>query len=143
MATQRCPKCKGDRIRQGYQPTPLLLKMAFIQNLLCNDCNWEFKGFAVPGTVSRKTKKKRNHSTDLDDNSSQNDFEESDVEINEIEKTDFDENKAIDQNKALSPINSEINESVESVIALNGENSVKKLVKNKSKVKKKVRVKMH
>jgi hypothetical protein len=24
--------------------------------LLCNNCNWEFTGFAVPGTVSSKSK---------------------------------------------------------------------------------------
>jgi hypothetical protein len=30
--------------------------------LLCNNCNWEFRGFAVPGTVSsnpRRSKKKQ------------------------------------------------------------------------------------
>jgi hypothetical protein len=26
--------------------------------LLCDSCNWEFKGFAVPGTVSAKPTKK-------------------------------------------------------------------------------------
>jgi hypothetical protein len=27
--------------------------------LLCDNCNWEFAGFAVPGTVSSKPSKKR------------------------------------------------------------------------------------
>jgi hypothetical protein len=26
---------------------------------LCDGCNWEFKGFAVPGTVSAKSTRKR------------------------------------------------------------------------------------
>ncbi|HEY8560801.1 MAG TPA: hypothetical protein VIL74_10540 [Pyrinomonadaceae bacterium] len=29
----------------------------FRYNLLCDNCNWEFKGFAVPGTVSAKPTK--------------------------------------------------------------------------------------
>jgi len=27
--------------------------------LLCDNCNWEFKGFAIPGTVTTKPSKKR------------------------------------------------------------------------------------
>jgi hypothetical protein len=33
-------------------------------HLLCDNCNWEFVGFAVPGTVSSKptkSSKKKNH----------------------------------------------------------------------------------
>ncbi len=61
MISQRCPKCKSDRIRRGYRPTMLISKLFFRYNLLCDKCNWEFKGFAVPGTVetssgSRKKK---------------------------------------------------------------------------------------
>ena len=62
MIGQRCPKCKSSRIRRGYKPTPLLLRMFGIYNLLCDDCNLLFKGFAVPGTVPRhgsKTTKQR------------------------------------------------------------------------------------
>jgi hypothetical protein len=29
----------------------------FRYNLLCDGCNWEFKGFAVPGTVDHNSKK--------------------------------------------------------------------------------------
>jgi hypothetical protein len=59
MATQKCPKCGSKNIRHGYRPTHILFKIAFCYNLLCNDCNLEFKGFAIPGTVSRKGKKAR------------------------------------------------------------------------------------
>jgi MoaA/NifB/PqqE/SkfB family radical SAM enzyme len=59
MATQKCPKCGGNNIRHGYRPTHILFKIAFRYNLLCNECNLEFNGFAIPGTVSRKGKKKR------------------------------------------------------------------------------------
>lgn len=59
MATQRCPKCKSNRVRQGYRPTSALLKLVFRYHLLCDECNWEFTGFAIPGTVTKKTKKKK------------------------------------------------------------------------------------
>ncbi|MGI8656603.1 MAG: hypothetical protein ACR2LC_15470 [Pyrinomonadaceae bacterium] len=53
MISQRCPKCHSRRIRRGYQPTPILLRMFGIYNLLCDHCNLLFRGFAVPGTVSK------------------------------------------------------------------------------------------
>ncbi len=59
MISQRCPRCYSKRIRQGYRPTRLWSKFLFRFNLLCDDCNWEFKGFAVPGTVSKKSAKSR------------------------------------------------------------------------------------
>ncbi len=59
MTTQKCPRCSSQRIRRGYRPTSLFSKILFRYNLLCDNCNWEFKGFAVPGTVSTKPTKKR------------------------------------------------------------------------------------
>lgn len=58
MISQRCPKCNSDRIRRGYRPTPIWWKILFRYNLLCNKCNWEFRGFAVPGTVTTKPNKR-------------------------------------------------------------------------------------
>jgi ribosomal protein L37AE/L43A len=54
-----CPKCKSTRIRRGYRPTPLLLRIFGIYNLLCDHCNLLFKGFAIPGTVPRHSAKKK------------------------------------------------------------------------------------
>jgi hypothetical protein len=59
MISQRCPKCKSSRIRRGYKPTPVLLRMFGIYNLLCNHCNLLFTGFAVPGTVPKHSRRKR------------------------------------------------------------------------------------
>lgn len=44
-------------MRRGYRPTPFWSKVLFRYNLLCDNCNWEFTGFAVPGTVSAKPTK--------------------------------------------------------------------------------------
>ena len=54
MISQRCSKCGSKRVRRGYRPTPLWSKILFRYNLLCDNCNWEFAGFAVPGTVTSK-----------------------------------------------------------------------------------------
>ena len=59
MISQRCPKCLSKRIRHGYRPTPLWSKFLLRYNLLCDGCNWEFTGFAVPGTISQKSFKKK------------------------------------------------------------------------------------
>lgn len=58
MISQKCPKCSSSRIRRGYRPTPFWSKMLFRYNLLCDACNWEFQGFAVPGTVTNKPTRK-------------------------------------------------------------------------------------
>ena len=57
MISQKCPKCFSKRVRRGYRPTPLWSKILFRYHLLCDNCNWEFTGFAVPGTVSAKPTK--------------------------------------------------------------------------------------
>ena len=64
MSTQKCPRCNSSRIRRGYRPTPLWSKLIFRYNLLCDNCNWEFKGFAIPGTVQTKPTKKIKKSDD-------------------------------------------------------------------------------
>lgn len=65
MISQRCPKCNSSRVRAGYRPTPLWSKVLFRYNLLCNNCNWEFRGFAVPGTVTAKSKKSKRKQTEV------------------------------------------------------------------------------
>ncbi len=58
MISQKCPKCRSNRIRRGYRSTPIWSKIIFRYNLLCDGCNWEFTGFAVPGTVDTKSTRK-------------------------------------------------------------------------------------
>ena len=69
MISQRCPRCNSTRVRRGYRPTSLLSKIFFRYNLLCDNCNWEFKGFAVPGTVTTKPTRK-SKKDDLDNDKS-------------------------------------------------------------------------
>jgi hypothetical protein len=53
MISQKCPKCGSSRIRRGYKPTPVALRLVGIHHLLCNHCNLLFTGFAVPGTIGK------------------------------------------------------------------------------------------
>ena len=54
MFRRRCPKCRSTRVRRGYRDTPLLLRLVGVYNLLCDNCNLLFKGFAVPGTIPKR-----------------------------------------------------------------------------------------
>ncbi len=75
MISQNCPKCSSNRIRRGYRPTPFWSKVLFRYNLLCDGCNWEFKGFAVPGTVSAKPKGKKHKAESVKSETAKNEEE--------------------------------------------------------------------
>lgn len=128
MATQRCPKCKSTRVRQGYRPTPFFIKMIFRYNLLCDQCNWEFRGFAIPGTLSRKTKKKKN----LEDQVS-NIFSDKSIETNEKDSLQFQTELISNDDERNIIVNDEDSDSSKEF----------ELIKPKHKVKKRVRVKLH
>jgi predicted Zn-ribbon and HTH transcriptional regulator len=40
-----CPRCKSSRIQRGYDDSAIVLRMAGLHELLCNNCGLEFKGF--------------------------------------------------------------------------------------------------
>ena len=48
-------------MRRGYADTPLLLRLIGVYNLLCDNCNLLFRGFAVPGTVPARGTRHRRH----------------------------------------------------------------------------------
>jgi hypothetical protein len=48
-------------VRRGYTDTPLLLRMIGVYNLLCDNCNLLFRGFAVPGTVPARGTHRHHH----------------------------------------------------------------------------------
>ena len=61
MIAQRCPQCGSQRVRRGYRDAPLLLRLIGVYNLLCDNCNLLFRGFAVPGTVPPRGARRRRH----------------------------------------------------------------------------------
>jgi hypothetical protein len=59
LSVQRCPRCGSKNIRKGYQHTAWWSALIGRYNLLCNNCNWEFVGFAFPGSLSKHSRKRR------------------------------------------------------------------------------------
>jgi hypothetical protein len=40
-----CPRCKSTRIQRGYNDSLIVLRVAGLHELFCNNCGLEFKGF--------------------------------------------------------------------------------------------------
>lgn len=144
MATQNCPKCNSNRVRRGYRPTSILMKLFFRYNLLCDECNWEFSGFAVPGTVGTKTKKRSFKSS----GNLQNDLHSSINQKNDLNNIKEDFSDILD-NEILSAIEltekASVDEFVSDKLTTNEAPQIveKKKQTSKSKFKRKVRVKLH
>lgn len=123
MISQKCPRCHSNRIRRGYRSTRFWSKLMFRYNLLCNACNWEFKGFAVPGTVSVKPAKKHKKQAKTD-------------EIQNLE-TDI---KEIEEAKIAENVESNIEEILEKQTKEQTDVAEKAVSSNRIRVKKKVRI---
>src|SRR5258708_23361330 len=54
-----CPRCKSARIQRGYNNTLILLRLAGLHELLCNNCGLEFKGLDPLGKLVREPSKRR------------------------------------------------------------------------------------
>lgn len=61
----KCPACRSTRVYKGYRPAPLLLRLFFIHDFLCENCNLQFRGFSLtpPRSRRRKGKKRSEYST--------------------------------------------------------------------------------
>ena len=40
-----CPRCKSPRVQRGYEESLVILRIAGLHELLCNNCGLEFRGF--------------------------------------------------------------------------------------------------
>lgn len=49
-----CPRCKSSRVQRGYHDSAMVLQLAGLHELLCNNCGLEFKGFDPLRTLARK-----------------------------------------------------------------------------------------
>ena len=60
-----CPRCKSSRVQRGYNDSSLVLQMAGLHELLCNNCGLEFKGFdplrRIKRTPARQKENINNH----------------------------------------------------------------------------------
>lgn len=53
MFKQHCPRCQSLRLQLGFKDSPLALRAVGIQELLCNNCNLEFRGVVLFGRLER------------------------------------------------------------------------------------------
>lgn len=119
MISQNCPRCHSNRVRRGYRPTQFWSKVIFRYNLLCNACNWEFKGFAVPGTVSVKPVRKHKKQTKTD----------------ELQNLESDAKETEETNAAKN-----VRTNIEETLEKQTEVSEKAVSSNRIRVKKKVKI---
>ena len=127
MISQKCPKCLSKRVRRGYRPTPLWSKVLFRYNLLCDNCNWEFVGFAVPGTVTAKPTKSPKKKQTVKLNEASNDHS-SNNSVSTLKKEA--------EREEIDSLEKEENEEAAEKSSAN-ENLAHKSVKTKKKVKRK------
>lgn len=55
----KCPACRSTRVYKGYRPAPLLLRLFFFHEFLCENCNLQFRGFSLLPPRSRRRKSKQ------------------------------------------------------------------------------------
>ena len=55
----QCPRCKSLRIQRGFNDTFILLRVLGVQELLCNKCSLEFKGFDPLRKLARAPSRNR------------------------------------------------------------------------------------
>lgn len=49
----QCPRCKSSRVQRDYEDAIILIRLAGMHKLLCNNCGLVFKGFDPLGRVRR------------------------------------------------------------------------------------------
>jgi len=54
-----CPRCQSTRVQRGYRDTRILVRLWGGQELLCNNCGLEFKGFSWLASFSRAPAKSK------------------------------------------------------------------------------------
>ncbi len=55
----KCPACRSTRVYKGYRPAPFLLRIFFIHEFLCENCNLQFRAFSITPPRSRRRKGKK------------------------------------------------------------------------------------
>lgn len=104
--------------------------------MLCNACNWEFIGFAVPGTLSTKSKKRRKSS----DKSGSHTFNDESETISIAETSKLGETSNSIETEETAPEDSNESDADESstngeVKAQNGNNKQIRRIKHKKRVR--------
>ena len=54
-----CPRCKSSRIQRGYNDSLIVLRLAGLHELVCNNCGLEFRGFDPLRRLARAPNRKK------------------------------------------------------------------------------------
>jgi hypothetical protein len=100
----KCPRCNSNRIRRGYRRTPIWWRILGRYHLLCNACNWEFIGWAIPGTVESAAKRRRKKRAEEKQRQAIETFEESNEPVENLEKAEDNIETAEDAPKNLKRV---------------------------------------
>jgi hypothetical protein len=84
----KCPRCDSNRIRRGYRRSPIWWRIFGRYHLLCNACNWEFAGWAIPGTVEAAATRRRKKRAAEKKQQAPDTFEESKESVENVEKAE-------------------------------------------------------
>jgi hypothetical protein len=84
----KCPRCDSGRIRRGYRRTPIWRRAVGRYYLLCNACNWEFAGWAIPGTVDAASARRRKKRAEEKNRQAAEAFDESKEFIQKTEESE-------------------------------------------------------
>lgn len=104
MIFSKCPRCGSERIRRGYRRSPLWWRILGRYYLLCNACNWEFAGWAIPGTVDAAATRRRKKRAAAKKQQAPETFEESKESVENIEKAENNIETAEDAAKNLNRV---------------------------------------
>ena len=88
MIFSKCPRCDSNRIRRGYRRSPIWWRIFGRYHLLCNACNWEFAGWAIPGTVEAAATRRRKKRAAEKKQQALETFEESKESVENLEKAE-------------------------------------------------------
>ena len=130
MIFSKCPRCDSNRIRRGYRRSPIWWRIFGRYHLLCNACNWEFAGWAIPGTVEAAATRRRKKRAAEKKQQAPEAFEESKESVENLEKAE--DNIQTTENNTQT-IEDNIEDNIETF-----EDTVKNL--NRVKVRKRVKI---
>jgi ribosomal protein L37AE/L43A len=138
----KCPRCQSERIRRGYRRTPIWRRAVGRYYLLCNACNWEFAGWAIPGTVEAAAARRRKKRAAEKNQQAVQSFEESNELVQKTDASEIGRQKPAVEETEEQPesVEDSVDESVDehADVAQNGVSNLRRI-----KHKKRVRIKLN
>ncbi len=59
-----CRSCGSEKIRSGYEPPPLLLRLLLVRTILCDSCNAQYRAFSLRTLDTGRERRKSRRATE-------------------------------------------------------------------------------